>query len=147
MKPGTNVIASFVPEDTQVLVHTYSLHRNPQEFSPLPDTFWPDRWLVQDSYILPSGETAFTGDVRTSREAFVPFSMGPMVCAGKNVALAEIRAVICAMVQRFDIAAVDVGSLDKWEGDLEDFFVSKIGQLPVKLSLRPTAAASVTDSS
>ncbi|KAM5543612.1 hypothetical protein V8D89_002863 [Ganoderma adspersum] len=32
--------------------------------------------------------------------AFIPFSHGPMDCAGKGLAMLEMRAVVCALVQR-----------------------------------------------
>ncbi|GJE90443.1 cytochrome P450 [Phanerochaete sordida] len=139
---GKGVGPYFIPEDTQVTLVAYAIHRSSDAFSPLPETFWPDRWLAQENYTLPGGETVPAGDVRTSREAFMPFSMGPMVCAGKNVALAEIRAVICAMVQRFDVAVTDRVFLDKWEDELQECFVSKIGHLPVKVESRSASAPS-----
>ena len=139
MKPGTNIIASFVPEDTQVLVHTYSLHRNPQEFSPLPDTFWPDRWLTQDTYVLPGGDVIHKDQVVTNRAAFVPFSLGPQNCVGKALAQVEMRAVTAALVQRFDVHKAKEYDLDSWEKSLVDVYITLRGPLPAVLTPRQQA--------
>ena len=125
-----------MPEDTQVSLIAYIIHRNPENFAPLPDTFWPDRWLTQEEYTLPSGAVISADEVNTNRDAFMAFSQGPMVCAGKNVALAEMRAVACAMLQNFDIQAADERILNAWEDVMEECFVTKTGRLPVRLVLR-----------
>ncbi|KZP06691.1 cytochrome P450, partial [Athelia psychrophila] len=45
---GTAVGPYFIPEGTQITVHTYSLHRNPAHFSS-PNAFLPERWLPSPS--------------------------------------------------------------------------------------------------
>ena len=126
----------FVPEETQVSIWTYTLHRDSRYFSPLPDTFWPDRWLTQDMYVLPGGDVIRKDDVILNRDVFVPFSRGPMVCVGKNVALMEIRAVLCTMLQNFDVEVADWSSFESYEDGLCEVFITKRGPLPVRLRLR-----------
>lgn len=64
------------------------------------------------------------------KDAFAPFSAGPMGCIGKNLAMSEIRTTTAKFVQRFDFKlakgedgkrllyqtrdhfTVDLGSLD-----------------------------------
>ncbi len=48
--------------------------------------------------------------VITDHEVFMPFSAGPR---GKNVAMAEIRAVTCAVVQQLDMKIADQTSLER----------------------------------
>ena len=127
---------SFVPDETQISLHAYTIHRDPQHFHPLSDTFWPDRWLVQKEYALPTGETIGQEQVITNRDVFIPFSQGPMVCAGKNVALAEMRALVCAVLQHFDFEYVDRRCLASWEAELREVFTTKRGTLPVVLRTR-----------
>ena len=67
---------------------------------------------------------------------FMPFSQGPMVCAGKNVALAEMRAVVSAVIQQFDFDIVDKSCFERWEGEIREIFVTKRGSLPVLLKAR-----------
>lgn len=129
-------VPSYIPEQTQISLSAYAIQRDPQHYSPLPNTFWPDRWLTQDKYTLPSGDVVSGDQVITSRDVFIPFSQGPMVCAGKNVALAEIRAVACAILQQFEISVVDRSYLDTWESKLQEIFTTKRGTLPVRLTPR-----------
>ena len=123
----------FIPEETQVSIWAYGIHRDSRYFSPLPDTFWPDRWLTQDTYVLPFGDIVCKDDVILNSDMFVPFSRGPMVCAGKNVALMEIRAVLCAMLQDFDVEVADRSSFDSYEDGLYEVFTTTRGPLPARL--------------
>ncbi|KAF9269322.1 high nitrogen upregulated cytochrome P450 monooxygenase 2 [Marasmius fiardii PR-910] len=128
-EPGTGgkaIRSVYLPEDTPVNIPAYVLHRDPRYFSPDPERFWPDRWISDDK------------NVETNRDAFIPFSVGPMNCVGKQLALLELRCVIATLVQRFDM------DFDKktgwteedWEKDLEDYLVFKKGRLPVLLRRR-----------
>ena len=127
---------SFVPEQTQVSLFAYALQRDERFFSPLPDTFWPDRWLSQEKFVLPSGGVVPAAQVVTDRDVFMPFSQGPMVCAGKNVAMAEMRAVTCALLQQFDFTIIDRQYLDTWEDKIYEMFTTKRGTLPVHITPR-----------
>ena len=58
-----------------------TLHRDPRNFSPFTDEFWPERWLIaQGSMELPSSIPK-TGFVHNSA-AFIPFSYGETLCFG-----------------------------------------------------------------
>lgn len=127
---------SFVPEETQVSVHAYTIQRDARYFSPIPNTFWPERWLTQEKFIMPSGDVIPSEEVTTSREMFMPFSQGPMVCAGKNVAMAEMRAVACALLQEFDFRIADQNCVDTWEDKVFEMFTTKRGTLPVVITPR-----------
>jgi cytochrome P450 len=129
-------VSSFVPECTQALVHTYSLHRDPRYFSPFPDAFWPDRWLPASVRQYPAGASAQTDPVVLDPSTFIPFSTGPTSCAGKNLALMELRAVACFVLQRFDVNVANGPEPESWEETVRDFFVMKTGSLPVILTPR-----------
>ncbi|KAF7797907.1 hypothetical protein EIP86_009113 [Pleurotus ostreatoroseus] len=126
----------FIPEGTQVSLWAYSMHRDPRYFAPLTNSFWPDRWLEQDKYTLISGVIVPKEQVVAEREVFMPFSHGPMVCAGKAVALAEMRAVVCAIVREFDLAVADQATVDNWEDSLREAFITLRGPLLVTLKCR-----------
>ena len=119
-------------------MHTFTLHRNPQEFSPLTDTFWPDRWLDQDIYTLPNGDVIRKDQVVTNRAAFIPFSVGPQNCAGKALAMVEMRSVFAAVMQKFDLQKGKDYNLDDWEKNLIDVYITLRGALPVILTTRQT---------
>ncbi|CAL1708242.1 unnamed protein product [Somion occarium] len=126
----------FVPEGTQVSADLFSLHRDPRYFSPIPDTFWPDRWLTQSSYTLPSGDTIPSTQLIHNKAVFNPFSAGRQNCAGKSIAWIEMRAIMCAVLQRFDIDAVDGFELESYEKSLVEVYVTHRGALPLRLKTR-----------
>ena len=60
-------------------INILTLHRDPKNFSPFTDAFWPERWLIaQGSMDLPSSvqKTEFVHN----DAAFIPFSYGEAVC-------------------------------------------------------------------
>ena len=119
------------------MMWAYTIHRDPRYFSPLPDTFWPERWLHQDKYVTPTGEELSADQINTTRDVFMPFSLGPMVCVGKSIALLEIRAVLCRIIQQFNFESMDKVAFDTWERKLGEVFVTIRGNLPVKVLPRP----------
>lgn len=125
----------YIPEGTSVIVPPYAMHRDPGYFSPRPDDFWPERWL-RSSLMKTSLASDDTEPFILARDAFIPFSAGPANCAGKPVALMEMRLVIANMVRRFDMAFDDNYDPDRWEKELLDHFVMLKGQLRAALRLR-----------
>lgn len=121
---GKMIEQSFVPEGTNLFIHTYSVHRDSRNFAPNPDAFWPERWLPE------------TKTEAHNVTAFTPFSYGPASCAGKNLALLELRAVVCYTMQRFTVTIDDPRRLTTWEDDFQDFFTTKWGNLFVHLHKR-----------
>lgn len=108
------------------------MHRDPRYFSPRPDEFWPERWLHDSSLKGSHG----TEPIILSRDAFIPFSIGPANCAGKPLALIELRLVIANLVRRFDISFDENYDPRDWEKKLFDRFVLVKGQLMTALRLR-----------
>ena len=83
-----------VPEQTQLTLHTYSIHRD-QRYIHNHEVFLPERWLSSkgDAADAPAGEH--------NMAASIPFSYGPASCVGKNLAMMEMRMVLCWMLRRF----------------------------------------------
>ncbi|KAN0137403.1 Cytochrome P450 [Lactarius tabidus] len=122
---GTKVLGKLIiPEETQVVLHTYSIHRDPRNFH-MPDSFLPERWLSTGA---PAGEHNTT--------AFFPFSYGPTNCVGKNLALMEMRMVLCWVLQRFRFSKAPGISLEGWEGRTLDWFAMQQAPLLVSVSFR-----------
>ncbi|KAH8990970.1 high nitrogen upregulated cytochrome P450 monooxygenase 2 [Lactarius akahatsu] len=87
---GTRMLGNLViPEETQLCLHTYSIHHDLRNFH-TPEAFLPERWLSTGA---PVGEH--------NTAAFFPFSYGPTICAEKNLALMEMRMLLCWVLQRF----------------------------------------------
>ena len=134
----------------------YAMHRDPRNFSPAPDTFLPERWLVgaQDSdpqtrshpRARPDDSASITRVLGTEKDedgefvhderAFVPFSYGPMNCVGKGLAMQEIRMVVCALVQRFRFRLKEGWDVREYERNYKDYFVSTRPELPVVVEPR-----------
>ena len=93
--------------------------------------FWPDRWLIAEGLAPPP-----VGSFTHNPNAFIPFSFGPSNCVGKNLALLEMRMVICASMQKFEMHFPDGWDRNCWKEGLEDLFVTGMGKLPVTLNLR-----------
>lgn len=124
--------SSIIPEQTQVFVHTYTIQRDPRNFSS-PSSFIPSRWFDRASktpYELPNH----------NESAFIPFSYGPRSCVGKNLALLEMRILLAWLIQRFDMKAVGDGDVGfrQWEESLQDWFILQ-RKAPLWLKLVPRA--------
>lgn len=115
---------SYIPEGTATKFHFWSIHRDARNFS-CPDTFWPERWLIAEG-IEPSQEKLVHNP-----NSFVPFSFGPYNCVGKNVALQEMRTLLCHLMHALNFRLPDGYDPQKFEDSLEDQFAIKLGELPV----------------
>lgn len=124
------------------------MHRDPRYFSPYPDTFWPERWLL--SMPLGSAQTSFRAQIPPGEtlihnmDAYIPFSYGPANCAGKALAWQEMYAVAALLVHGFDMQLA--APADRWEDTLLDHFVMTKGPLLASISPRPTTSSNGLDS-
>ncbi|KAF8958558.1 cytochrome P450 [Flammula alnicola] len=122
----------FLPEGNAISVPPYVIHRDPRYFSPAPDNFVPERWF--SSSLFPSTQAT---EFVTSRDAFIPFSFGPQSCAGRSLALMEIRYVLSTLVRNFDME-FDTPQHDpmRWEKDMADRFTLSKGSLHIRITPR-----------
>lgn len=119
-------LSRVVPEETQIFTPTYTMQRDPRYFSN-PTAFLPERWTANSS----------AGIHNTA--AFLPFSAGPTICAGKALAMLEMRMLLVWLVQRFEFTmpAGEPGrTAAGWPDTLEDFFAAHKGALPAIVSVR-----------
>ncbi|KAJ7575924.1 cytochrome P450, partial [Mycena floridula] len=127
-------VCSFIPPGTQIFLHTYSIHRDPSNFSE-PKLFWPDRWLALEDRIYLQGMDEKAPFIHKP-SSFIPFSLGPASCPGKELALMSVRALTCSILLRYTVSVADGFSLDTWEEKLRDHFTIGRAPLPVVLKLR-----------
>lgn len=120
---------SHIPEGTQTRIHFWSVHRDPRNFSH-PDTFWPDRWLIAEG--LQQSEEKIVHNPN----AFTPFSFGPYNCVGKNIAMQEMRVLLCHFVQKLNFRFPDGFDSSQYEQTVADKFVFHVGRLPVVVESR-----------
>lgn len=121
----------FIPEQTQAVVHTFSLHRDPRYFFPAPDEFIPERWLPDEPLPKYSGSAR-----RHTLDAFIPFSSGPSCCIGKNLAYQQIRMTACWIMKYFDLSLRPKWDKKKWDAGLRDYVVLQKDELPVMVRRR-----------
>ncbi|KAF9077841.1 cytochrome P450 [Rhodocollybia butyracea] len=87
--PSTPKIGGLkIPSGTIVEMSTMFLHMNPEVF-PDPHTFNPDRWLVED-----------TNQMMLD---LAPFSKGPRMCLGLNLAWCELYLIFGNILRRLDL--------------------------------------------
>src|SRR6267143_1395906 len=102
---------SYIPEETAVFTHFYSIQRDPRNFFLKPDQFWPERWLIADGLeSLPPAllsSSPQVGGFIHNVSAFTPFSSGPANCVGKYLVLQDIKTLVCIVMQRLEMRFVD----------------------------------------
>ncbi|CDO71115.1 hypothetical protein BN946_scf184844.g119 [Trametes cinnabarina] len=142
---GVMLGSYFVPAGTVMFLHPYSLQRDPTNFFPFTAEFWPDRWLVA------AGRTSLADALaraprdtdkvdatafRHNEAAFLPFSHGPANCVGKQLAMQEMRTVVCALLQKFDLRLHEGWDAREYDRGFLDYFVTTRPDVPVVLRPR-----------
>ena len=120
---------SYVPEGNQARVHFWSVHRDARNFTHAT-TYLPERWLIAEG--LESTPPSFVHN----RNAFVPFSFGPANCVGKNLAMQEMRELLCHFIHELTVRFADGCNPAQYEEEMADWFVCSIGHLPVVVERR-----------
>jgi cytochrome P450 len=103
------------------------VHRDPRYFSPDPDEFWPDRWRPEGKLLARANGQHFALEQR----AFIPFNYGPTLCVGRLLARHELRAMLVALVGRYDLRFAPGFEAHLWRKQLRDHFVLFTGKLMV----------------
>jgi len=121
----------YIPEGTTAILNTLAVQKDPRNFSPSPNSFWPERWLIAQGL-----EPEPAGFVHNTT-GFIPFSFGPGNCVGKPLAMLELRTTILNIMHKVEMKfTASYGRT--WEEDLQDYLVVKKGVLPVSCTPRPT---------
>lgn len=123
---------SYLPEGTITTVHMYSIHRDPRNFSPLPDSFWPERWL----HAAAGAKSVIGMNLVHTPAAFFPFSFGPSNCAGKGLAMQEMRMVVCGIMHHLELSLVEGFNALGYENGMRDYFILTRPPLPVVVKER-----------
>nr|BED42935.1 cytochrome P450 monooxygenase [Trametes versicolor] len=131
---GVMLGSNYVPPGTALYLPPWSLHRDPRNFAPFTEGFWPERWLLATGR-APASEKAGMDFVHNDA-AFLPFSHGPANCVGRPMAMQEMRAVACAVVQKFEVRLRAGWDPSAYEEGFKDFFMTRRPALPVTLHPR-----------
>ncbi|KAH8812687.1 benzoate 4-monooxygenase [Xylogone sp. PMI_703] len=100
-----------IQKGTNVGTQNYTIHRCETVF-PEPESFKPERWLVDD--------------VGSLKEAFTPFSIGPRRCIGLNLAQMELRILTASFFLRFD-ASIHPSMTEKDMVQYDTFNAAPVG--------------------
>lgn len=84
-----------IPPKTIVSTPIWSLQRDSRCFGE-PNAFIPERWLDKSH---PDSRA----DLLMDKRAFMPFVLGAMNCAGKYLAIMEIKVCLAKVLQRFEV--------------------------------------------
>lgn len=107
---GMEINGHFIPGNMLVHIPLFPLFHDPRNFVS-PDEFIPERWTTRPELIL-------------NRHAFIPFSTGAHNCAGKALAMMELRSVVGRVVAEFDVVLDEGTDVDAyWEG-IKDHFTA-----------------------
>lgn len=63
------------------------------------------------------------------KDAFAPFSAGPMGCIGKNLAMSELRTTTTKLVQRFEVSLAEGEDGSRLLWDSRDHFTMDPGSV------------------
>jgi cytochrome P450 len=107
----------FVPKGTAVQVMTRAQALDPRHFDE-PLEFRPERWL---------GETTGTHQPKVN----IPFGSGPRICAGRALALLEMRLVLTLLAQTFELERVGSGD------DVQELTTFVLRPIGLHVKLRP----------
>ncbi|KAI0015518.1 cytochrome P450 [Xylariomycetidae sp. FL0641] len=105
ISPGAVVDGRFVPKGAQVQTCLWALARHPDYFHE-PLRFRPQRWLSADH---PLYDKAFAND---HVKSLYPFSLGPRVCLGREMAWMQAKLFVAKVLWTFDIVRVPGQNFD-----------------------------------
>lgn len=115
---GLTINGNYVAGNMIVRIAPFVLHRDPRNFV-RPDEFIPERWTDRPDLVL-------------RKEAFIPWSTGPYNCAGKPLAMMELRSVIERVINEFDVVLPVGFDADAYWNGIKDHFTAG----PPKQSVR-----------
>lgn len=93
----------LIPAGTMIVMYPWFIHRHPDHWDK-PNEFNPDRFL---NAAASENETITEGRLKNEHDnkkrPYIPFSISPRYCIGKEIAMAEIRVTLAQIVHRYII--------------------------------------------
>lgn len=111
--PGITIRGRVYPPGTVLSVPTYSVHHSREIWGEDTDEFRPERW---DPAVLTPRQ----------KKAFIPFSVGPRACVGRNVAEMEMKLIAATWARRYHVE-LRQGPMQTREGFLRKPLALEIG--------------------
>ncbi len=107
-EPSQNQQVSRCPVGSLLTLSPWVIHRH-EDHWPEPNQFRPERFLLDSS-------TA--EERRLSREAWLPYGLGPRKCPGAAFAQQEALLVLAELIGRYKLLPVNEGMGPEWVGRL-----------------------------
>nr|A0A2L0P0J8.1 RecName: Full=Cytochrome P450 monooxygenase TwmD; AltName: Full=Wortmanamides biosynthesis cluster protein D [Talaromyces wortmannii]AUY61972.1 TwnD [Talaromyces wortmannii]QBC19712.1 TwmD [Talaromyces wortmannii] len=105
VSPGAMVDGTYIPKGVVCQSSSLALARSPRNFRHAL-SFRPERWLQEDHALY---DAQFAQD---NRKGFQPFSQGPRICAGKEIAWWQSRVFLAKVLWTFDLEMVSGQQID-----------------------------------
>ena len=99
------ILGYSFPPGTALSVPSYTIHHSKTIWGPDADEFVPERW----------DEKRLT---QKQKDSFIPFSVGPRACVGRNVAEMELKVMVAAVFRNFEFRDEHDGQMKTREGFL-----------------------------
>ena len=99
------ILGYSFPPGTALSVPAYTIHHSKAIWGPDADEFVPERW---DEKRLTTKQ----------KESFIPFSVGPRACVGRNVAEMELKVMVGTVFRNFEFRDEHDGVMETREGFL-----------------------------
>eukprot|EP01138_Halocafeteria_seosinensis_P014356 gb/GECG01014657.1/.p1 GENE.gb/GECG01014657.1/~~gb/GECG01014657.1/.p1 ORF type:complete len:506 (+),score=39.52 gb/GECG01014657.1/:1-1518(+) len=82
-----------VPKGTTIMLSVWAMHRSPAIWGDDVDCFRPERFSREDAQ-----------EKKRHPFSYMPFSLGPRDCIGRNLAIIEAKVVLSSILQRYDMS-------------------------------------------
>lgn len=105
VSPGAMVDGTWIPAGVVCQSSPFAMQRNPKNFHD-PLHFRPERWLPTEHR---RHDRKFDNDARSG---FLPFSQGPRMCTGKEIAWWESRVFFGKLLWTFDLELIPGRTVD-----------------------------------
>jgi len=114
---GIEIAGQTIPGNVNAVIPLYAALRDKRYFVD-PDDFHPERWYQSDERTL------------TDMKAFFyPFWLGSFACAGKELALMQLRAVTAKLVRHFDFELAEGYGIEQALRCSLDTFTIEMGRV------------------
>ncbi|KAM5364617.1 hypothetical protein ACJZ2D_011398 [Fusarium nematophilum] len=105
---GLCIGEAFIPGNALVNIPLHSLFRDERVFAH-PDKYIPERWTSKPELVKDNA-------------VFAPFMIGRYSCAGKQLALMEMRSVVSQIARNYDVCLADEQNVDAFLDGVVDGF-------------------------
>lgn len=112
----------FIPGNTIVGIATTAMARDERNFV-RPNDFIPERWTTKPELCI-------------RKEVFLPFLTGQYVCAGKSLAMMEMRSVVGRVVKEFKIILPEGFDIRDFFENIRDFFIVGVPKVEIRFVKR-----------